>query len=83
MRPPELVVLVRGGGELVMVPGWWDHSPMASAANVGWDVELLVLVGTSFSPGLCEMCGVGAAWLSSAAREQGSGLCQVPGLFLQ
>lgn len=31
----------------------------------------------------CEMCGVGAAWLSSAAKEQGSGLCQVPGLFLQ
>lgn len=39
-----------------MVPGWQKDSPHGHCsqewANVGWDVELLVLLGGSFWPGI-------------------------------
>lgn len=72
-------MLVSGGGGLVMVPSWQEHSPMASAAS--WLGRQAA--GASRGRLFPSLCGVGAAWLNSAAREQGSGLCQVPGLFLQ
>lgn len=47
-------MLVRGGGGLVMVlVGALTHGQSSQeGASVGWDAELLVLVGGSFSPGL-------------------------------
>lgn len=83
------MVLVGGVGGLVIVPGWWEHSPVAGAAkNVGWDGRVLAGMsscwcwwGVAFPRGCgsfaCKMCGVGAAWLSSAA--QGAGKLSRPG----
>lgn len=78
-------MLVGGGGGLVMVPGRWEHSLMASAAKNGQMLAGMLSCwcwwGEAFPRGCgsftCEMCGVGAAWLSSAA--QGAGKWSRPG----
>lgn len=52
---PGLVVLVQGGG-LVMVPGWQEHSAMASAARNGQMLAGMSSCwcwwGEAFAPGL-------------------------------
>lgn len=86
-----LVVLVGGGGGLVMVPGWRGHSPMVSAAK---NKQMLAGMsscwcwwGKLFPRGVVHSHVSCVEWelpgWALQPRKQGSGLGQVPGLFLQ